>query len=222
MNPPILCPREIDGNDGTPLVRQSSKWYNMDVNELLNFPDPHPEHASHIVGEYSRRFGGSIIEIQTPQDDSRPIQSDGAKRIYLRGRTSWYHFLHLFGTAITRIKIDYSEFNEAQCQDLHHIIGRTCAVNLVEIKFTGIKPITLIDDLANYQFERVERVEIIDSTLSDRLPLFSMPFPNLRTLKVIDVNMDCFDAYFEHLHRFVIIRGDSNGAKNEINIICKV
>lgn len=203
-----------------------SEWDSMDVYELLNCFDIHPEHASYIVRAYSHTFGRAIVEIQAtcdnmPSHTHSPRQSTTGDKIYLCGQRMWYHFLNVFGSVITRLKINYNDFNETQCYELHQIIGQTCAINLVEIKFNGIKSRIPIDDLVNYHFPYVGRVEIVDSKLSDRLPLFSTLFPNVRIVKVINVNMESFDAYFKNLDRFVIIKDDINGVKHEINVICK-
>lgn len=205
----------------------TSEWDNMDVHELLNFVDTHPEQKSDIVRVYRRRFDRLIVGIQTARDDmandTSLSQSDTDDEIYIRGQRMWFHYLNVFGSVITRLKIYYSEFNETQCRELHQIISQNCAVNLIEITFIGIKRDDPIDDLANYQFPNVERVGILDSELSDRLPLFSKFFPNVHILKLINVNMDSFDAYFKHLDRFVIIKDDGvqNGVKNKINVICR-
>lgn len=208
-----------DENDSV----STSEWDNMDVHELLNFLDIHPEHASDIVRAYSHTFGRAIVELQAPRNKmpSQIHSPTAGDKIYLCGQRMWYHFLNVFGSVITRLEINYNNFNETQCYELHQIIGQTCAINLVKIKFNGIKSRTPIDDLANYHFPYVERVEIIDSKLRDRLPLFSTLFPNVRIVKVINVNMESFDAYFKHLDRFVIRKDDINGVKHEINVICK-
>lgn len=196
----------------------------MDVNELLNYFEVHPKRKSDIVRVYSSRFGQSIVGIQTPREsisnDTNLRQSDTGNEIHIYGQKMWLNYLNAFGSVITRLKIYYSELTEIQCRQLHKHIVQTCAINLIEIKFIGIKPEHPIDDLANYQFPNVKRIEIMDSVLYARLPLFSRPFPNVRVLKVINVNMDEFDAYFKHLERFVIVK-DDNGVKNVINMICK-
>lgn len=202
----------------------SDEWDSLDFNELLNYSESHPEQKYELIRVYSRRFGRSMIVIQTARDnkpnDTSPRQLITSDKLYLRGHRMWLQYLNVFGSVTTKLKIYYSKLNETQCRELHHLIGQTCAVNLVEIQFIGIERTTPIDELENYQFPHVERIEILDSELSDRLPLFSKLFPNVRILKIINVKMDSFDAYFYHLHRFVIVRDDFNGVKNEINIIC--
>lgn len=202
----------------------TSEWDKMDVNELLNIFDAYPELKSDIIHVYSRRFGSSIVGMYAAHDDlpndKRLRQSDADNEIHISGQRMWCDYLNVFGSVITRLKIDYSEFNETQCRELHELISQTCGGHLIEIKFIGIKREDPIDDLTKYQFPNVEMCEIRDSKLGDRLSLFSKLFPNVHILKVIDVNMDSFDAFFKHLDRFVIIK-NINGVQNEINVICK-
>lgn len=186
----------------------------MDVNEMLDLFDT-----------YSRRFGQSIVTIQASRDstleNTNHSESDSGDEIHIRGQNKWLKYFDMFGSVTTRLKIDYRELTDAQCRELHKLIGQTCAENLIEIKFAGIQQDIPIEDLANHQFPNVKRVEIVDSELRDRLPLFSKFFPNVRILRVVDVNMDSFDAQFTDLDRFVIVKDDIDGVTNEINVICR-
>lgn len=212
-------------NEHYPLASRT-EWehMDMDVNEMLNSFDTHPERKFNIIRMYSRKFGQSMVTIQATCDgpaDTNISKTDSGDEIHIRGQKMWLHYFNLFGPVITRLTIDYSEFTDAQCRKLHKLVGHTCAGNLIEIEFVGINQDNSIDDLANYQFPNVKRVEIVDSTLCGRLPLFSALFPNVRILKIVDVSLDCFDAYFKDLDRFVIVKDGIDGARNVINVICR-
>lgn len=110
----------------------------VDVNEMLDLFDMYPERKSDIIRMYSRRFGQSIVSIQTPSDGmpngTNLRESDSGDEIHIRGQKMWSHYFNAIGSNVTRLKIDY----DALCRKLHKLIGQTCAVNLIGIKFVGI------------------------------------------------------------------------------------
>lgn len=208
-------------------LTSTTKWEHLkkDLNKMLDIFDMHPERRSDLIRMYSCRISQSTVTIQASCDgvseDTNHSESGAGDGIHICGQKKWLDYFNMFGSVTTRLKIDYSELTDAQCRELHKLIGQTCAENLIEIKFIGIQQNNPIEDLANYQFPNVKCVEIVDSQLCDRLPLISKPFPNVRILKVVDVSMDSFDAYFRDLDRFVIVKDGIGGVQNEIDVVCR-
>lgn len=176
-----------------------------EVERMWTYLNSNSVAKENIVRNFRRNFPTLMVSIQIRDlmpNDEEIIILDERNEMILRSLNTCDRYIKFFGPGITRMTINYVGLNEITSQRLNQLIVQSCAENLREIRFIGIR-IPLIDGLTS--LPRVQQVLILDSDLGSQIRFFyATLFPNVRKLEMENVRLDDCRAYFEHLEHFRI------------------
>lgn len=133
-------------------------------------------------------------------------------QISVNGLKMCLQFLRCLGREIDHLAIWYNGWNKKQSEYLHRYINKYCAGSLVSIEVWH-KPNTISIDNFDKPFVNVQTLKVYWSDLSNQFPLFQQWFPNIRSLKLVNVYTHCcIDSSFQHLEDLsVTIENQENG-----------
>lgn len=165
---------------------------------------------------YKRKFGMKEVCISNNRYNA-PFTSFSHHTV-ITGLKMCLPFLRCLGSSISGLTIWYHGWADKQCKYIHQYINRYCAESLVAIKFST-KTNSISIEPFEKPFVNVQTVGVLNTDLGNQWPSFAKWFPNMRSLKLMDVRTLCrIDlSKFDHLNELSINvaydGGNSTGKK---------
>lgn len=155
---------------------------------------------------YKRKFGTKEVFIKNNRYSTASswVQYNFGRQITVIGLKTCLQYLRCLGSSICNVNICYSDWNKKQCQYVHQYTNEYCAECLVNIEFWD-KPNRNPIKHFEKPFVNIRTVNVHNSCLGDQFPSFQQWFPNMRSLKLLEVRtLRGIGMSFQHLENLCI------------------